>query len=145
MDVGIETNLEEVLQILEEELKKMDPAERQALEEEIGNERAHVLITAVELQLREQRGWGDIHELIETAPYCHHKEQIIITRFCPKCKRHPRDNVCNLCITEEDMASYDENEMDCETHTNAYGIYFRKKLCYACCQKKKQFETSAAA
>ena len=26
MDVGIETNLEEVLQTLEEELKKMDPA-----------------------------------------------------------------------------------------------------------------------
>ena len=59
-------------------------------------------ITEIKIKQRELQGWRRIHQFIETAPYCHHKEQIIIMRFCPNCLRL-LDNVCKICITEEEM------------------------------------------
>ena len=97
--------------------------------------------TKVQLRRRQLQGWGRVNELIRTSPKCPHEGRMVISRYCPSCKKIEHNNRgCNKCTTSEIL----EADLYIYIEEPEY-IYIMKRVCKTCKIREIQNETSAAA
>ena len=138
---------EHVQNVVEEAYECVVPTEDIKCEGEEREEIINNIITQInrfyklQIKMRELNGWEQVNRLIRLAPKCRHEEKIVISSYCPSCKKIEHNNhSCNKCTTSEDLKRF----LRTFWYDPEY-FYFVKTVCKACKIWKIQNETSAAA
>ena len=57
--------------------------------------------TALKLREKKEAGWEEVHEEIQTAPYCRRRSIITKIVFCFKCGICLRNGLCDVCLKKK--------------------------------------------
>ena len=111
-----DVDLEEIFNHDFEEIFDLNPAVLdvemaiQNLPTEI-REKIYKELVGIKMRERKEKGWNEVHDEIQNAPFCEKRLRITKVLFCFKCNSCQRNGLCEVCHKNR------------ETHNLGYPMY----------------------